>query len=321
LTAERRKIEEDLEDFVFNNAFHPILTKNSFWVAEIIENSKRDGFRNILTGQAGNYTITWNGSNFYIDLFFRLKIIDLIREVTSELRNSKSKYQIIKTIFLVPLYLHFKSIKTSFLRISRNQNPFLNLSNEKRKKGFQKKIQEKINFLKTNLVSNQIFKKNLQANILSFTGISWYLLSCKKNVQISDPTTDLRLINFLDSIPQNLFFKNGQRKYIFKKSFSGFLPREILENSKRQVQAADFELRFKDYAANYNLSIEEIYQPEKQYFDLHKIQSYFDHIKKQPPLGPSKITIVQFLKAFSLINFFSKSKYLTFEKNKKRWKN
>jgi asparagine synthase (glutamine-hydrolysing) len=248
-------ILSDLELYIKKNAFHPILTKNSNWIAGIFDLAQNRGIRNVLTGQNGNYTITWTGSNYYFDLLLRFKLKRFVKEIINEIMLQKNVLHTLKVVLIAPLIIYLKTITSSFLHYSSPmENPYLNGVNKDSFFVFSNLIRSKVEFIKNNLIPFQRVKLSLQNNAFYFTGIKWYLNGSKKNIIISDPTCDERLVFFLNVIPQRLFFKNAKRKYLFKEVMGRFLPEKILNNSLRKIQSGDFEHKIHKYMPNNILS-------------------------------------------------------------------
>jgi asparagine synthase (glutamine-hydrolysing) len=54
-----------------------------------------------------------------------------------------------------------------------------------------------------------------------------------------DPTTNLSLLEFLLRVPDDQFYRKGERGFLFKRAFQGRLPQPVLDSRKNVIQAAD----------------------------------------------------------------------------------
>ncbi len=54
-----------------------------------------------------------------------------------------------------------------------------------------------------------------------------------------DPTANLSLLEFLLRVPDDQFYRKGERSFLFKRAFQGRLPQPVLNSRKNVIQAAD----------------------------------------------------------------------------------
>lgn len=59
-------------------------------------------------------------------------------------------------------------------------------------------------------------------------------------VDMRDPTADKRVIEFCLALPEDQYSRAGQHRLLVRRGMKGFLPREVLWNQRRGVQAADW---------------------------------------------------------------------------------
>ena len=57
--------------------------------------------------------------------------------------------------------------------------------------------------------------------------------SMMHSLEVRAPFLDIDLVNFVRRIPSRYKFRNGTTKYLLKKSLEGFLPKEVLQRSKK----------------------------------------------------------------------------------------
>jgi asparagine synthase (glutamine-hydrolysing) len=61
-----------------------------------------------------------------------------------------------------------------------------------------------------------------------------------------DPTANLSLLEFLLRVPDDQFYRNGERSFLFKRAFQGRLPQSVLNSQKNVIQVADVGYRVVD---------------------------------------------------------------------------
>lgn len=294
-------------DYLFDRknileAFNPIVTTNSFWINGVIHEAKNTGVRNLLVGQLGNYSISSNGFYFYSDLLLSLKFLSLYKEIKRELKDSRNGllYTLLHQI-AIPLaqYLKFMAIffknkrkKTEYIYF---ENSFLNDLKK------DKKNETKVSFMRTFITPYSIKKENQLTDNVESMGIRWYLVSNHLNVQVTDPTSDFRLISYLTSIPQNLFFRNGIHKFLFRSLMKNRLPDTILWNNAYQHQSFDFPYRFAHDKAFADFFVEALsVNHDKSFFKQNEFSKTHSEILGSPHNYFTNNIISEFLRNFSL---------------------
>jgi len=291
------------------DAYNPIISKNSFWLNGMLAEARRKGVKNILTGQVGNYTVTWSGGYHYADLFFRLNLIELIKDIKSEFTlKGRLFLDTLKTLLIVPSVIFisnlYKSYKSENDISSKSLFDFMppdHLEKSKNKVTF-------IAYFFSNLVSQKKAREWVQKNSILFCGISWTTLSVNNGVQVVDPTADSRLIAFLNKIPNRLYFMNSSRKYIFKELMKSRIPNYILENKARKMQSFDFPMRMK-YDASFKALINACPKgcTEGISFNVTKATELLDRVNAEPAKNLETPDINILLRALSL-SFFCHSR-------------
>ena len=287
------------------DAYNPFVHINSFWINGIIDEAKKGGINNLLIGQIGNYTITLNGFYYYSDLFIRLKFFAIAKEFIREMKSSdKGLWYSLKVQLAIPLVQHLKFTYLAYKsQRSKEASSFIEGwrdSAESSKSLFGLEIM----FLKSLFTSYSLKRYSQLKRHLDSLGSQWYLISNHLNVQVADPTADRRLIDFLNGIPQNLFFQNGIHKYIFRKLMKDRLPDSILWNNKYQYQSFDFAYRLqrdRNFSSFFHNMISN--SIKTNIFDKRKFLDVYRESIEFPEKNLSTNTISQFLRNFSLYCF------------------
>ncbi|MCF8214108.1 MAG: hypothetical protein K9I92_03065 [Chitinophagaceae bacterium] len=299
------KLYEFFEKKSLYEAYNPVVHINSFWVNGIIEEAKKKGINNLLSGQIGNYTITLNGFYYYSDLLIRLRFFTLIKEFIRELKFSdKGLFHALKIQLAIPLAQHFKFTYSAYK--SQRTKKILSFieGNQDAAESSKSLFGLEIMFLKSLFTPYSLKRESHLKRNLDSLGNKWYLFSNHCNVQVTDPTADIRLINFLNAIPQNLFFQNGIHKYIFRKLMKTKLPDSILWNNKYQYQSFDFAYRLqrdRDFAIFFDKMIAQTSQ--NTLFNKSKLLDVFKDSIEFPEKYLSTNTISHLFRNFSIFCF------------------
>lgn len=287
--------------------YNPIVSKNSFWLKGIIDEAKKNDIKTILVGQLGNDTITYNGFYYYSDLLIRLKLFSLLKEFSREFKFSeKGLAYSIKNQLLIPSaqYVRFTYNAFKYQKTSRFSKFYILPPTGFLGKWMDSKML--LNFIKSFFIPlSKKRESQLKKNIDNFGNI-WYLISNHLHVQVADPTSDSRLIIFLLSIPQNLFFQNSIHKNIFRLLMNNRLPNSILWNNKYQYQSFDFSYRLAG-DRNFSFFLMEMLAktPKNEFFDPAQFLDSYRKIVASPEIYLENDSLFEFLRCFSLNCFYN----------------
>ncbi len=97
------------------------------------------------------------------------------------------------------------------------------------------------------------------------------------------PATDQRVVEFCFALPEDQFLRDGQRRWLIQRAMQNRLPRAILENKKRGLQAADWYERLFLHRADI---LQEIARLEKtdlaaRAFDLQRLRALVEQMPEQ----------------------------------------
>jgi asparagine synthase (glutamine-hydrolysing) len=221
------------------NLFNPIIHSNSFWLKGILEQARSDGVDRMFTGQMGNYSISFKGhqSSFSLSISRWMHYIFSMLFGDYHFKKQQWKYSVIRDDLISSLSKS-KSFKAEF-KLGYNHS------------------------LCTSTFRKKAFKKNHR-----FASVQWSLLGHEFGIRVVDPTCDIRLMNFLDSIPSTIFNRKGISKYLLKQAMLGILPSRILFNRIPKPQSADIGKRLE--RENFLSDIVD------NLFDKYKNSNFFD---------------------------------------------
>jgi asparagine synthase (glutamine-hydrolysing) len=307
------------EDFIFSklrlnelkkNPFNPYVTLNSFWIEGIFEMAKKKGVRSMMNAQMGNYTISSNGYFEHFELLKKLKLKEFVKEIYFYAKqNEISILQSFKKRFLSILKLKisffFKSLKIQTKNFLKEHGFFVYGVYKPYKKYFLKKRNELVPGYHALPSQRALRIKQLEKN-LYYSNIYWYLYASAYGIQISDPTSDSRVIHFTLSISENLFFKKGVQKYLYKGTFSNILQKEVVENTQKAVQSFDYGDRLVNDSHTMEFLIDLINQHVSDSYDNSLLIKELSEIINHPRSNYQRRQIMSFLHKISVLNFTSR---------------
>jgi asparagine synthase (glutamine-hydrolysing) len=230
--------------------FNPSVTLNSFWINGILNAAKNQEVRLVMTGQMGNFTLSAEGYLVHLSMLFRLQFSRLF----VEMRRYADKKGVgflrairirILNVFKYNLRVWFKGKALFSKEFFLMKGVFLLDYYIENKNLFKLKSDELIPGY-TSFFSNRKMRiKQLQKN-LYYANVYWFNYGKAVGVDITDPTSDKRVIDFSLSISDSYFNKHGVSKYLYKKMFADLIPNEILKNPNSMIQSFDYVDRLKE---------------------------------------------------------------------------
>lgn len=101
-------------------------------------------------------------------------------------------------------------------------------------------------------------------------------------IEQRDPTADKRVLEYLLTIPNEMFFsKDGKNKQILKKMMNGKLPDNVLYTNKKGLQSADIGLRVLNEKDRISQEINKLYKSDyvNTIIDMPKLKNdWIEHI-------------------------------------------
>lgn len=274
--------------------------ENMVWLNGIPKEASKKFCKVILTGQYGNFTISYGDfESTLVTLYRQKKFCSIIKEM-----YGYSK------LFNVPLKNIIKYWKKQILIQKRYKNTKYNLSFEdtflnpeliERFDVEYRFLHKNINDFRTIYLDNEeikfVMKQLLESSIM---GIVDTKIGLKNGLVFRDPTKDKRIVEFCASIPNNQFVKNGKPRLLIRNSMEGILPDKIRLNYKtRGVQGQDWMQRLNNGKFKFNNCIEEL--SKNRYLDFERLSTY----KEDDTLNTNEIIARQIL-VLSIFNKFIK---------------
>ena len=177
---------------------------NQFWIQEMHRMMKDDQCARLITGQGGNYTISWpppglvSGKGKYSNSF--LSVVS---------KKLKRKQKVIP--YVTAEFLH-KVDSDHFL--------------------------EKLD--RRNMGAMQLI---LLKNSIAYTGYLQKQVSLHHGIHVSDPTVDKEIIEFCLSLPFSIYHDRKSSRKLVTEGLKDILPGTVLSNPARGLQASDIQSR------------------------------------------------------------------------------
>ncbi|OKP95540.1 asparagine synthase-related protein [Paenibacillus sp. P46E] len=213
--------------------------ENSYWLKGIFEQAQMKNIGVLLSGQRGNWSISWGPA-----LDYQAKLIREFRWISFYRENRKYNESMganRKKVFQIVGKKAFPAL-TQLLPAKQHEAPpdLIHPDFARRTE-----VEERLRVLGINSGSSQtiydIRRKHFeQPHVWNVNGTVATKLSLKYRVWDRDPTNDLRVIRFCLSVPESQYVQNGVDRSLIRRAMKGLLPDEVRLNRKRRgVQGAD----------------------------------------------------------------------------------
>jgi len=279
---------------------------NMFWVISMFENARRRNMGVLLTGQLGNGGVSWSGGRDYIFYLFARHYWHKGWQALTAWQESHgySWFRVLKSQLLRPVLLPIWDELQNLL-----------LPTTKRFYSFpQKDYFKRLGLNKPTRLSSGKRMNPLTERMLTvirngtMVGPVWHNFGAFYQMEVRDPTADIRLLEFCMGVPdeQNTF-EGGQRMMI-RRAMKGILPDAVRWNVLRGKQAADTIARLVDQREEMDtlLAHLESSQGIKQYLDITTMKSAWQDINSSSSTAETVVNLLLraintgcFLRSFS----------------------
>ncbi|WP_226667511.1 asparagine synthase-related protein [Metabacillus litoralis] len=257
--------------------------ENSFWVKGIFEQAKNDGIKSLLSGQRGNFTISWGPAlAYYATLLKQLSLMKLTKEIHAfSKRKNADPSKVMKAVTKKA----FPSIENLLSNKQSYQFPTLINSNFAKKTDIYRKVQEyDFDITGTKKVDNFEIRKKHFNHLYHWnaTGTSATKLSLRYSLWNRDPTNDLRVVRFCLSVPEGKCVTNGFDRALIRKSMFNYLPDNVRLNQRtRGIQGADWLHRMIPNWDSFTNEISQLLKDEAvlTYFNRSSLETAFNKTK------------------------------------------
>ncbi len=238
---------------------------NLFWFQALQEKARQDSLRVLLTGQMGNYGLSWAGDKLSQPLLYQLQNMRFASWVKDQLKKHLpvNILEEVRRRRIPPDWYKSSSIHPDLAGR-------LNL--------MELRLHDPLENPRTAL--QQRFQMILPGR--SFVGAFHAQFSAAFGLDVRDPSADVRLLEFTLSVPDQVFIdpETGLNRWLIRAAMKDRLPDDVRLNRKRGQQAADIIPRLRDCAAEVEEALSEIEQgPGRLYVDVTNMRQVWNTIK------------------------------------------
>ena len=226
----------------------PILGASNWpWIKAIVQEAYLLGARVLLTGWPGNLTISWNGQGLLPQLVRERKWGRALHEARS-LAACGARHSTLHVLLhqcLIPLlpnsiWMAAKQLRAGKMPGSTTGFPWQIYSPIRTEFAIDQKVDERAREKGHDYRFRsppQIRALHLirQGELRADTARAQEALF---GVQKRDPASDVRLVEFCLSIPEDQYLRNGKPRWLIRRAMADRLPSEVLDNNQRGLQAA-----------------------------------------------------------------------------------
>lgn len=212
--------------------------ENAPWLVESSERASTNKCKVVLTGQFGNLSISYGSyiSNMKT-LFKKKKLLTIYKEINGVSKISgKKKMSILKNTYNI--LKKEKELYNVGNNIDFKENYLIKECVLKEYSSILDKIPNKtLTFEEMKIARFENLLKNMVGNMDTIIGLNYGLM-------YRDPTKDKRVVEFCLMLGNDFFVKDGQDRFLIRKSMKDIIPDEIrLNYKKRGVQGCDWTQR------------------------------------------------------------------------------
>jgi asparagine synthase (glutamine-hydrolysing) len=113
-------------------------------------------------------------------------------------------------------------------------------------------------------------------------GPIWHAFGSAFNLEVRDPTSDIRLIEFCLGVPDEQFVYKGGDRMLLRRAMEGLLPSDVQWNTRRGKQAADVALRLLDHIEEIDAVLDQLKASPAavSYLDISAMRHAWDEVRK-----------------------------------------
>jgi asparagine synthase (glutamine-hydrolysing) len=218
---------------------------NEIWINAIGKAARQRGIGVLLSGQMGNATISYNGSNLLRSLIQERQWVRLFRAARLRRRAGASWINLAYRMFgglLSPAVQRRLLAMRGHWTFGLQDFSALNMDFARQTGTAKEAVLAAGNLENINTNSHDVRLGLIQR---ADPGLHCRGFKRRFGIDMLDPTADRRVVEYCLAIPQEQFFVNGVEKSLLRTTFRGMLPDRVLDNELRGLQAADWHIAAK----------------------------------------------------------------------------
>jgi asparagine synthase (glutamine-hydrolysing) len=222
---------------------------NRVWFEAILQESRQQGVRVLLSGSSGNLTISWVGKGLLPQLLRRGRWPRALHEARALAlqHNGRSTLrtligQGVLPLLPTPLWLVVERMRSRGKSCDPPWKAFSAILPEfARAQRVDERAREKGHDWRYRPISESRFTRNklihMSQDLISDAESGY---RAQFGVDLRDPTGDERIVGFCLSLPEEQYLRDGMSRRLIRRAMAVRLPTEVLENRMRGLQAADW---------------------------------------------------------------------------------
>ncbi len=216
---------------------------NMFWIVQLLEAARSRGCTVVLTGQLGNAVSSWRGSVLSQPLRYRLRTLGAPGLARATLKRTLPRSVLVARWrrTLDPRWYRLTAIRPEF----GERLQLLERRLEDPDESPRSALEERLRMLKPGR---------------SLNGAIGAALGASHQLEMRDPTGDVRLLTYMLSVPDEVFIdpRTGTDRWVVREAMRGRLPDEVRLNRRLGVQAADVVPRLRATAEEVEATLDEL---------------------------------------------------------------
>ncbi len=227
---------------------------NLYWLIELYGAAKASGHVALLSGAMGNASVSWSGSPRSQPLLDQLRQLGTYPWMRSRIWET------------LPLAVR-RRIARARIPADWYRGSAIHPELVRRTDLTERVLQERVSLLVTGLEQRFAVLKPGRLN----GGANQALLGAAHGLEIRDPTADVRVIEFVLSVPDSVFTDSatGTDRWLIREAMRGRLPDLVRLNTRRGQQAADLVPRLRASAAEVEATLDELERgPSAEFVDV-----------------------------------------------------
>lgn len=277
---------------------------NAFWILSMLEEAKNRDMGVLLTGQLGNGGISWGGGKNRV--LYKLLYANF-SEIAKTVRQFKAEYgvSLFKTLryfFLNPV---LPPMKQAALRMyDSSRTPWRSPSIIRPKFAERLNLKEVYLAAPQNGFSGSVMSPGSERRFMieansTLVCSSWHRWGAHFNLDVRDPSADIRLLEFCLGIPDEIHAHGWETRRLIRKAMKGLVPDPILQNKKRGQQASDVALRVIEHKESLLAELRELAKNDlvREYLDMELVTESCKALDGEQTSTSLKLTTTNLLMA------------------------
>ena len=234
---------------------------NWYWLLDIAQQASAAGATVLLTGQAGNSTVSFEGSGDLRPLLRRAGPAAVLLELEQEESGWRDavRDRIVKPA-LRPAWYAWRRARAAMSRKPGWKDTGLlrpGLADSLQLDAAMHRAGHDASFSTPSAQRLQLFRLSLMNG--ADNGLAaWSELGAAHGLSIRDPTRDRRLVEFCWRLPDEIFWAHGRRRGLIRCALADRLPPEVLDCQRKGLQSSDIRARLLDCRDDFLGRIDEV---------------------------------------------------------------